>query len=54
MEAKWAPAEEAPYHYGTLKLSDEPISEPHSWITRLATESEIDISVLEAGEIMQI
>jgi len=47
-------AQMIPYHYGTFKLSDEPIGEPHSWITKLAAESEIDISVLEVGEIMQI
>jgi len=43
-----------PYHYGTFKLSDEPIGEPHSWITKLAEESEIDISVLEVGEMKTI
>ncbi len=41
-----------PYHYGTFKLSDEPIGEPHSWITKLAKESEIQINVLEVGEIL--
>jgi len=41
-----------PYHYGTFNLSDEPIGEPHSWITRLAKESEIDIKILDAGEIL--
>ncbi len=43
-----------PYHYGTFKLSDEPIGEPHSWITKLAAESKMDISVLEVGEIKSI
>jgi len=41
-----------PYHYGTFKLSDEPIGEPHSWITRLAGEREMDIRVVEVGEVM--
>ena len=43
-----------PYHYGTFKLSDEPIGEPHSWITRLADESEMDIRILDVGEIFPI
>jgi len=43
-----------PYHYGTFKLSDEPIGEPHSWITRLSSESEMDLRVLDVGEIMPI
>ena len=38
-----------PYHYGTFKLSDEPIGEPHSWITRLSKTSKIEINVLEVG-----
>ena len=41
-----------PYHYGTFNLSDEPIGEPHSWITRLAKTSKIDIKILDAGEIL--
>ena len=40
-----------PYHYGTFNLSDEPIGEPHSWISRLAKTSEIDIRIVDAGEI---
>jgi len=43
-----------PYHYGTFKLSDEPIGEPHSWITRLAGEREMDIRVVEVGEVVDI
>ncbi len=41
-----------PYHYGTFNLSDEPIGEPHSWITRLAKKSEIDVVIVDAGEIV--
>ena len=41
-----------PYHYGTFNLSDEPIGEPHSWISRLAKTSEIDIRIVDAGEIL--
>ncbi len=41
-----------PYHYGTFKLSDEPIGEPHTWISKLAKESEIQIKILEVGEIL--
>ena len=40
-----------PYHYGTFKLSDEPIGEPHSWMKRLSIESEVDISILDIGEV---
>ncbi len=41
-----------PYHYGTFKLSDEPIGEPHSWINRLAEGKEIEIRVVDVGEII--
>jgi len=41
-----------PYHYGTFNLSDEPIGEPHSWITRLAKKSEIDVVIVDVGEIL--
>ena len=40
-----------PYHYGTFNLSAEPIGEPHSWITRLSKKSDVDISILDVGEI---
>ena len=40
-----------PYHYGTFKLSDEPIGEPHSWIKRLATTSDIEVTIVDVGEI---
>ncbi len=42
-----------PYHYGTFKLSDEPIGEPHSWIKKLAKQSKIKIKVLEVGEFLK-
>jgi len=41
-----------PYHYGTFNLSDEPIGEPHSWITLLSKTSDISIEVLDVGEIL--
>jgi len=40
-----------PYHYATLKLTEEPIGEPHSWIKRLSLESKVDISILDVGEV---
>jgi len=40
-----------PYHYGTFKLSDEPVGEPHSWITKLSQTSKVAINVLEVGNI---
>jgi len=43
-----------PYHYGTFKLSDEPIGEPHTWIKRLAKTSEIDINILDIGDIYSL
>jgi len=44
-----------PYHYGTFKLSDEPIGEPEVWIKRLAVAQEnLQIDVLDAGEIAAI
>ncbi|MCF6173829.1 MAG: MBL fold metallo-hydrolase, partial [Campylobacteraceae bacterium] len=43
-----------PYHYGTFKLSDEPIGEPHTWIKKLAKNSDIKINILNIGEIDKI
>jgi len=43
-----------PYHYGTFKLSDEPIGEPHSWIARLAGERAMDIRVVDVGEVVVV
>ncbi len=44
-----------PYHYGTFKLSDEPIGEPEVWIKRLASaERALQIDVLDVGEITSI
>ena len=42
-----------PYHYGTFKLSDEPIGEPYSWINKLKKEHnlKLDIKVLNVGEV---
>ncbi len=44
-----------PYHYGTFKLSDEPVGEPEVWIKRLASaERDLQIDVLDVGEITSI
>ncbi len=44
-----------PYHYGTFKLSDEPIGEPEIWIKRLAaSEDHPRIDVLDVGEIVSL
>ena len=43
-----------PYHYGTFKLSDEPVGEPHTWISRLAEEGNGKIVVSGAGEIIPL
>lgn len=44
-----------PYHYGTFKLSDEPIGEPYSWIKRLAvSSSKVDIKVVDVGEVYKL
>ena len=40
-----------PYHYGTFKLSDEPIGEPHSWISKLQNHEKQTIKILDVGEI---
>jgi len=40
-----------PYHYATFKLTTEPIGEPHSWITKLAKETKVDVRILDVGEI---
>jgi len=43
-----------PYHYGTFKLSDEPVGEPHSWISRLAEEGRQEIRILGVGEVLPL
>ena len=44
-----------PYHYGTFKLSDEPIGEPEVWIKHLAAaEDNPRIDLLDVGEITSI
>ncbi len=40
-----------PYHYGTFKLSDEPIGEPYRWIKALQESSGEKISVPGIGEV---
>lgn len=43
-----------PYHYGTFKLSDEPVGEPEEKIVALAQKTEVDVKVLAVGEIIEI
>lgn len=43
-----------PYHYATFILSQEPIGEPHSWISRLSKESTTEINILDVGEIFSV
>jgi L-ascorbate metabolism protein UlaG (beta-lactamase superfamily) len=40
-----------PYHYATFKLTAEPIGEPYSWMMQLAKETEIDVCILEVGDV---
>ncbi len=40
-----------PYHYATFKLTTEPIGEPHSWMQRLAKTTDVDVSILDIGEV---
>ncbi len=43
-----------PCHYGTFKLSDEPVGEPHAWISRLAEERSRKIRILGVGEVLPL
>ena len=43
-----------PYHYGTFKLSAEPIGEPYGWMKKLAKDTGVDISILDVGEVLII
>ena len=43
-----------PYHYATFKLTSEPIGEPHSWMKRLAKETDVDVDILDVGKVVEI
>ena len=43
-----------PMHYGTFKLSDEPLSEPLEWIKKIQSENENEIVILKSGEVLKI
>ncbi|KYJ85849.1 MBL fold metallo-hydrolase [Sulfurovum riftiae] len=40
-----------PMHYGTFKLTDEPLDEPLQWIGKIAEANSDKIVILKAGEI---
>lgn len=40
-----------PMHYGTFKLSDEPMSEPIEWFKREAKEKSVDYKTFNIGEV---
>ena len=43
-----------PYHCATFNLSSEPIGEPHSWMKRLAKTTDVNVPIVEVGEIVPI
>ena len=43
-----------PMHYGTFKLTDEPIDEPLRWMQKLAKKNAEDIEFLKVGEVFTI
>ena len=43
-----------PMHYGTFRLSDEPLSEPLEWITKIQESSQDEINILNSGEVLKI
>ena len=43
-----------PMHYGTFKLTDEPIDEPLAWIKRLSREGALGVSILKPGELYRM
>lgn len=40
-----------PMHYGTFKLSDEPLNEPSEWIDRLIKDYKDKIYKIKIGEV---
>lgn len=43
-----------PMHYGTFKLSDEPLNEPLEWIKKIQRANKDDVIVLKSGEVLKI
>ncbi len=43
-----------PMHYGTYKLTDEPLDEPLAWMQKIAAEHPGKICFLKAGEVRKI
>lgn len=43
-----------PMHYGTFKLSDEPLSEPLEWIKKIEQVQKNEITILKSGEVLKI
>lgn len=43
-----------PMHYGTFKLSDEPLDEPLAWLRNIADSTMDNIKILDVGEVYTI
>jgi len=43
-----------PMHYGSYRLTDEPLDEPLQWIERIAAEHPGKIRILKVGEVLSI
>ena len=45
-----------PMHYGTFDLADEPLGEPHRWLSQIKADGKIngELKLLEIGELMSI
>jgi L-ascorbate metabolism protein UlaG (beta-lactamase superfamily) len=43
-----------PMHYGTFKLTDEPLDEPLEWIEQIDRENQNKIKILKVGELLGI
>ena len=43
-----------PMHYGTYKLTDEPLDEPLSWMQKIASKHPDKVCFLKAGEVLKV
>jgi L-ascorbate metabolism protein UlaG (beta-lactamase superfamily) len=43
-----------PMHYGTFKLTDEPMDEPLKWIKEIDKENPNKIKILKVGEVLSV
>ena len=43
-----------PMHYGTYKLTDEPLDEPLAWLKKITQDASFDIKILRAGEVLAL